>query len=33
MLLKSRVVLKALCTALGRPDGLPEPGGAWMAAD
>ncbi|WP_375743981.1 aminodeoxychorismate synthase component I [Corallococcus interemptor] len=36
MLLKSRVVLKALCTALGRPDGLPGPGAdsrAWTAAD
>lgn len=28
MLLKSRVVLKALSMALGRPDGLPEPGAA-----
>lgn len=39
MLLKSRVVLKALCTTLGRPDWLPEPDseaeaapGPWTAA-
>ncbi|WP_223644857.1 aminodeoxychorismate synthase component I [Corallococcus sp. EGB] len=32
MLLKSRVVLKALSTALGAPDGLPEPGGDARAA-